>query len=285
MGRYANPYRELTATAELSEPDGRTTRRVPLFWDGGSRWTFRFSPDKVGGWVWRVISRDPGLDGRTGRFRVVPSDRPGSIRPMNGHPYHFERRDGSAFWFMGDTAWALYTDSTDERHNRATVEGYIDTRAEQGFNVVHSMLLSEAGWGHLGGPPFHAIEREEINPAYWQEVDRRIAYVNRRGLIAGLARAWGDKRRVEPYAWRRFPPIEARKRYARFVAARFGAFDVYFIISGEWHGEVRTREDVTEAGVKREFVEIGNALAEAAPHERMVAIHPMTRHGSQGQRA
>jgi hypothetical protein len=34
-GAYANPYVELAADATLTEPDGRTTSALPLFWDGG----------------------------------------------------------------------------------------------------------------------------------------------------------------------------------------------------------------------------------------------------------
>jgi hypothetical protein len=73
--------------------------------------------------------------------------------------------------------------------------------------------------------------------------------------------------------------VEARKRYARYIAARYSAYDVYFIVSGEWHGEVRTRPSTDDA-VRKEFIEIGDALAAADPHGRMVAIHPMTAQGS-----
>jgi hypothetical protein len=77
-----------------------------------------------------------------------------------------------------------------------------------------------------------------------------------------------------------FPNLEARKRYARYIAARYGAFDVYFIISGEWHSEIRTRDNTTEKELKQEFIEIGNVLAQADAHNRMIGIHPMTRQGS-----
>jgi hypothetical protein len=110
-------------------------------------------------------------------------------------------------------------------------------------------------------------------------VDYRLTHANARGVVCGLALAWGDKRKQEPYAWRRFPSLEARKRYARYVAARYSAYDVYFLVSGEWHGEVRTRPS-TEADMKREFVGIGDALAAADPHDRMIGIHPMSAHGS-----
>jgi hypothetical protein len=279
-GECDNPYVEIEAHVELVEPNGETTRCVPMFWDGGSTWKFRFSPDEVGTWRWRTESADGGLRGHGGAFRAIPSDRKGSIRAMRAHPLHFERQDGSPFWFLGDTAWALYTDSAAEEHDRSAVTMYIAARAAQGFNVIHSMLMSEAGWGNRGGPPFEDIGAERINPGYWREVDRRLEYLNHRGLVGGLALAWGDKRGVEPFAWKRLRTLDARKRYARYIAARYGAFDVYFIVSGEWHAEVGTTPGATEDGVKRRFIEIGDALHASDPHDRMIAIHPMTSHGS-----
>jgi hypothetical protein len=198
---------------------------------------------------------------------------------MSEFPRHFQYQNCRPMWFLGDTAWALFTDRSEEQHDRTAAERYLRTRAMQGFNVVHSMMLSEAGWGNNGGLPFTDIATESINPQYWQEVDHRLAFANRQGIVVGLAIAWGDKRKQEPFAWRRFPDLEARKRYARYVAARYGAYDVYFLVSGEWHGEVRTRPS-TEADMKREFVAIGDALAAADPHDRMIGFHPMSDHGS-----
>ena len=276
--RYTNPYVEGSAEASMTGPDGRT-RELPLFWDGETTWRFRFSPDVMGEWRWTVGSRDPGLNGRSGRFIVTPARHKGGIRPMRGHPAHFERQDGSPFWFLGDTAWAFFTDSSEERHDRDAAFRYADARAAQGFNVIHAMMLSEAGWTNKGGPPFIDLSAERLNPGYWQEIDARIEHANSKGLVCGLAIAWGDKRREEPYAWRRFPTVEARERYARYAAARYGAYDVFFLVSGEWHGEVLTRP-APEADVKQEFMRIGDALASADPHDRMIGIHPMADHGS-----
>jgi hypothetical protein len=284
QGTYANPYTELTAQATLTPPEGGQPLSVPLFWDSGATWKFRFAPDRLGVWQWQVSSPDAGLDGQAGSLEVFADDpsgvrRRGSIRPMQNFPRHFERQDGSPFWFLGDTAWALYTDSAEEKHDRAAALRYIDARSVQGFNVLHSMLLSEAGWGNRGGQPFEDIATEKLNPGYWQEVDVRLAHANSKGIVCGLALAWGDKRKIEPYAWRRFPDLAARLRYARYIAARYSAYDVYFIVSGEWHGEVRTRSSDEET-VRQEFIAIGDALHAADPHGRMIAIHPMTAQGS-----
>ena len=279
-GSCENPYTEASATANLTAPDGSRCS-IPLFWDGGRTWRLRFSPDQLGEWAWKTESDDNGLGGKSGQFKVVPSDRKGSIRCMADAPHHFERQDGTPFWFFGDTAWALFTDSDKERHNRKTALEYVDARAEQGFNVLHAMLLCEAGWGNQGGPPFENIAAEQINPAYWQEVDVRLRHVNDRGIVAALFLAWGDKGRNEHYSWNRLPTMEARLRYARYIAARYSAFDVFFLVSGEWHAaSIMAKPRASEETIRQQFIEIGNALHKSDPHGRMIGIHPMTQQGS-----
>lgn len=276
---YTNPYTDLQAEAIIQCPDG-TKRTLGLFWDGASLWKIRISPDLVGKWQFRVNSSDEDLNGQTGRFTCIPSWRKGSIRPMSRFTHHFNSQDGTPLLFWGDTAWALYQDEASEKLDRNVVFHYIDERARQGINVIHSMLLQEAGWGNKNGPPFRNLSKEILNPAYWQEIDIRLKYLNEKAIIGGLVLAWGDKRKKEPFAWRLFPNLEARKRYARYIASRYGAYDVYFIVSGEWHAEIRTRDNVTERAIRDEFIEIGNTLHETDAHKRMIGIHPMIRHGS-----
>lgn len=275
----ANPYKAIAATAILLRPGGGEWK-IPLFWDGGTTWKMRVSPDVTGRWSYRVESKDAGLAKGKGSFEVTASARKGGIIAMPSAPAHFQRQTGERVWFLADTAWGYFTDSPEDNHHRAQAEHYARTRAAQGFNAIHCMMLSEQGVGNDQGPPFKSMEREEINPAYWQEVDRRLAFANAQGLTVGLAVAWGDKGRKELFPWRRFPDVEARKRYAAYAAARYSAYDVYFLVSGEWHGEIRTRDGAVPEGVYREFVEIGDALDAAEPHGRMIGIHPMTNHGS-----
>jgi len=278
-GATANPYTELSAQAVLTRPD-RSTWRIPLYWDGARTWKLRVSPDAPGEWAFRIESADQGLASKNGTFLCTPSKNAGGIRASTLWPGHFERQSGTRFFFLGDTAWGYFTDISETKYDRSKAEEYVRARASQGVTAIHAMLLYEEGDGNRNGPPFEDIAQERINPKYWQEVDSRIAFANRSGLTVGLALAWGDKRKKEPYAWRRFPSLAARERYARYIAARYSAFDVYFLVSGEWHAEVRTREGATDESVFREFVRIGDVLAASDPHDRMTGIHPMTRHGS-----
>jgi hypothetical protein len=276
-GSYANPYAQCSADAELLGPDG-IARSLPLFWDGGSVWKLRFSPALLGQWNWRIHSADAGLDGKHGDFYCRPSARRGSITRMPAAPHHFQYQNGEPIWFMGDTAWSFFTDVPAERHDGASAARYLEHRAAQGFNVIHAMLLSEAGDGNAGGAPFSDLQKELLNPGYWQVVDNRVAFANARGVVVGLVLAWGRKvagaSDREPYAWGRFPGQDARKRYARYIAARYSAYDVYFIVSGEWQAEIRTRPSTTEVELRDEFIAIGDALRSADPHRRMMAIHP-----------
>lgn len=276
-GDYDNPYKELSADATMIEPDGRTTRRVPLFWDGGDTWRFRFAPDKLGTWTWSVESVDPGLNGRKGAFDCVASHRRGSFKPLAGSPYHFQYQNGEKVWFLGDTAWAYLTDNAEEHHDRAAAERYVSNRARQGFNAIHVMLLSEAGWGNRQGLPWTDIAKEKINPAYFQEADERIAFANAQNVVVGLALAWANKGRREQYAWGKIPGFEARRRYARYVAARYAAYDVYFLVSGEWQGEIRNRKS-TEEEIRQEFVRLGDVVQASDPQGRMIGIHPLGRY-------
>ncbi len=49
------------------------------------------------------------------------------------------REDGQPFFWLGDTAWELL-----HRLGKADAEHYLKTRAQQGFNVVQCVLLSES---------------------------------------------------------------------------------------------------------------------------------------------
>lgn len=270
-GTYGNPYTDVMATATFERPDGAATRPLSLFWDGGTTWRLRFSPDVVGAWKWRVTSSDDGLNDQSGSFRCVPSDNRGSVISMPGHPLHFAYQDGTPLWWFGDTAWGLYTNNEEEEHDRAAVEHYLDVRAAQGFNVIHSMLISEVDWGNEGGMPFKDLGQERINPAYWREVDARLASLTGRGIVAGLVLAWTDKGRSKQ-SWQHFPSEDARLRYARYVVARYSAYPVYFVVAGEW--------DITQDddSARRTYEAIGREIQRHDPHNRMRAIHSIGQH-------
>ena len=87
------------------------------FWDGGSTWRVRFAPPAPGEWSYRTSSRDPGLDGKTGRLQCTAwtaaekeanSTRRGFVRVSHDGARpgrYFEYADGTPMLWLGDTWW------------------------------------------------------------------------------------------------------------------------------------------------------------------------------------
>lgn len=262
-GSYTNPYTEVEASATLRGPCGGS-RSIPLFYDGDTTWRLRFSPDTVGLWHYEIRSSEPGLAGRAGQFECMPSHEHGGIQPMVGFPYHFAYQDGTRLWFMGDTQWRGFATEPEKGMNREAFFHYVDVRSRQSFNYIHVDVMGGAGLLSKE-PVFLSFADEVVNPAFFQEVDRRLQYMNARGVTAGLVLAWHRG----PVAWDAFPSEAACQRYARYMVARYSAFNVVFIVSGEW--------DQINPWKKPLFHLIGNEVMACDPHGRMRGIHPCKR--------
>jgi hypothetical protein len=261
-GAYENPYKDVTASATLVRPDGREWR-IPLFWDGGASWVLRVSPDVEGGWSWSVSSPDKGLDGRRGTFRCVKSDLRGGIQPMEGHPHHFQYQDGSPFFFFGDKAWRVLQTDRAKRLDHDSAMHHVDVRAEQGFTYMHTELAGTGGLhstGNEGGAMLPDPGGEVINPAFFQEADRRIRHINEKGIILGFVLLYA----LGTPSWRTVKDPEARLRFSHYVVARYAAYHVVFIVTGEWQYMLLSFEA---------FRGIGREIRTADPHGRMIGIH------------
>ena len=77
--------------------------------------------------------------------------------------------------------------------SESSVEHYLKTRASQGFNAVHAMLLSEAGWGNSWEECHSSIYDNKCHLilTIGKKVDARIAFANKQGLIVGLVPGMG----------------------------------------------------------------------------------------------
>ena len=252
-GSYGNPYTAVDATVTFTGPDNQTAT-IPLFWDGGDTWKFRFSPEVKGQWTWTIDSNDNGLDGESGSLNVVASNNTGGIEAKPDAPYHFQYEDGTPFYFFGDTNWSLGQRVNNENVNHETIKEYLDIRASQGFNYIH------ANFGHdpnEGGRIWEGTEGRDLNPGFFQELDRRIEYMNDLGITTGYMLEWAQ-------GWQNdFSSQADRLQYAEYVTARYSAHNVVFIVSGEYD------ETLTYSN----YSEIGQKIDDTDPHDRMITVH------------
>jgi hypothetical protein len=283
QGSYANAYVAVTAEATFTEPGGRK-RSIPLFWAGGIRWRVRFSPDVVGVWTWSVSSSDPGLNGVRGTFTCVTSANRGGIVAMRGYPYHLQYQDGTPYWLFGDTQWEAFADDPGQGLNASAMRRYLALRAGQGFNYIHSEIIGLVRSSNIDAegheqPAFHGYQAEVINPAYFDEVDARLGEANSLGITMGLilmepyftpASKIDPAFRYDNISWMSFPNEAARLRYARYVVARYSAYNVLFLLTLEWGPAPKPIDYQTRVAM---FNRIGVEVGNHDPHHRLLGIH------------
>ncbi|MHC4521529.1 MAG: DUF5060 domain-containing protein, partial [Planctomycetota bacterium] len=114
---YENPYTDVTVWVDLKGPGFE--KRCYGFWDGGGTFRVRVLAPATGTWSWKSGSQpaDSGLAGVRGTFEATTwteaekeqnPNRRGMIRSTaNGHA--FEYADGTPFFLVGDTWWAVPT--------------------------------------------------------------------------------------------------------------------------------------------------------------------------------
>ncbi|MGQ0636494.1 MAG: apiosidase-like domain-containing protein [Planctomycetaceae bacterium] len=224
---YANAYADATLSVTYTGPGGRTLRAYG-YWDGGNTFKFRCMFPEPGSWNWQTRCSDTtntGLHNRTGSVEVSAYDgtnrlyQKGYLKVGGGKRY-LTYADGSPFLWMGDTAWTATS-----RASQNDWQKYIDDRRDKSFSVVQIItarsLISDTSDADEkdvdGNAPFIGAGLGQWNPAYWQGLDRKIAYANDQGIIVLLVGI------MEPVF--RYPSAADARLFARNIAARlYGNF-------------------------------------------------------------
>lgn len=259
----ADPWTELSV--ELTAPDGGS-RTVRGFWDGGRTWRVRFMPDAPGTWTYRTATQPAvdGLSGEEGRFMVVEAADTATVFLQHG-PVHISdeghylaHRDGTPFFWLGDTAWNGALRSTEE--DWAT---YLADRAGKGFSVIQFVTTQwrAAHTDAEGNVAYVGYDSIQVNPAFFQRLDRRVDAVNEAGLLAAPVLLWalGEPEQVPGKL-----PEEQAIRLARYLTARYGAHHVAWILGGD--------ENYSGANAER-WLRIGRGVFDEAGHAP-VTLHP-----------
>jgi hypothetical protein len=199
---YENPLQDAKVRVTFTAPSKRT-QTVDGFWDGGTTWRVRFSPDEVGTWTYLTSATpesETGLHAQKGSLRVAASmgttrlERHGPIRVAQGRTY-LEHADGTPFFWLADTGGNAALLSTPEEF-----EHHIRERVRQRFTAVQwvaTQWRAAPQGDRLHELAYTGTERIAINPAFFQAAGRegRRAESRRPGERAGDA--VGDRRRVE----------------------------------------------------------------------------------------
>lgn len=143
--------------------------------------------------------------------------------PIKVHPdnRYLMTSDGKPFFWLADTAWELF-----HRLDEKEASFYLDSRKEQGFNVVQAVVLAELDGIHTpnanGDIPFLNLENWEYNEAYFNHVDRVLDLALEHDIHIALLPTWGDK--LFKNSWGTGPEIfnpETAYFYGKWIGKRY----------------------------------------------------------------
>lgn len=206
---HPNLYQSAELRAEFRSPKGGSTKVMPAFWDGARTFRIRFAPDFEGRWDLRLISNIAAIDKKIFSFEASPARTRGFIEVFNSRYFRYQAPESPHYW-MGFTSRG-FSSMPWESFTRLA-----DARAEQKFNHLRGLVLGlpDTAKAVLADPGQPSVE-------HFRELDRRIAYLNSKGIVADLVLAGADNELADL-----LPERAQRERYVRYVVARYGAYNV-----------------------------------------------------------
>ena len=239
LAAHPNPYESVKLEGEFRSPSFKTYL-MPAFWDGGGKMILRFTPTEAGQWNYRFKGNLAAVDGKAGTFNAGTSDAPGFIQPANVH-----------HWWTDNKKPHLWMGYIDDRFPFASSQEFdqaLDEAAQNKFTHFRGSIL-----GGAADKSRVYLGPDKPNPAYFDELDRRILSIHKRGLVSDLILASNPD-----YVVSLFPDWQARERFIRYIVARFAPMNV------TWQG-LQEFEDYS--GGRALLKELGTALAKIDPYQ------------------
>jgi Domain of unknown function (DUF5060)/Protein of unknown function (DUF4038) len=207
IAAHRNPYLDVQLHVEFKSPQFHTYA-MPAFWDGGHRMLVRFSPTEAGQWSYRTTSNIPSFDAKEGAFNAASSDSPGYVKAANVHHWATDNKQPHL--------WLGYIDDRFAFNPPQELEQKLSEAVENKFTHFRGSILGTAadhGWVYRGP--------DQPNTAYFDELDRRVLSIHKRGFTIDLILAHDPD-----YITALFPDWQARDRFIRYIVARYAAFNV-----------------------------------------------------------
>ena len=229
------------------------------------------APGKCRRWIYALAAASltvpfAGCSGTTG-----PGDGMGRLAVSENHHFFVDESSAPFFW-LADTAWSLPLNL-----DRAETIEYLDTRAEQGYNVIQTVAIFPQAGGpgpnRYGDNPFGVglddlRVTEGSDPGdpeqydYWDHLDFVVDAAADRGLRVALAPVWASAQVGELIS------EDNAARYGEFVGARYADDEVIWVLGG----------DASADGVEDVWRELARGIAIGATRAEDYSTTLMTYH-------
>lgn len=141
---------------------------------------------------------------------------------------------GQPFFWLADTAWNFFITL-----KRPEAEYYLETRRQQGFNVIQAVILGEFDGLHKpnanGHLPLLGDDPSRPNEYYFRHVDDLIRLAAQKGIYVAVLPTWADK--VNGSLWGTGPQIfnvDNARIYGHYLGNRYrNDSNVLWILGGD----------------------------------------------------
>lgn len=281
-----NPFTDILLTGIFKHESGKEYH-VEGFCDSydGSVFRLRFLPCLLGKFSYGITWKNKGKEKHfSGKLTVTPSGNHGLVKVDPQYPSHFIREGtGRHYFWNGTTAyWMMgWKDETIIRNaidrfaslgvNRIRVA--INGRQDDGKRWYEPMVKESEQFTFLLNPwpaqnpcsldhPDFDVTR--FNIPYWQKLDRLVEYAQKRDICISLIfYVDGLEHGCDPFNKANMGGDD-EKRYYRYAAARYSAFNnVMWDVANEYH--LFRNEEWVET--------MGKFLYSIDPYKHLISVH------------
>jgi hypothetical protein len=256
-----NPFTEIQLSAEFT--NGNLKKTIYGFYDGNGIYKIRFMPQETGTWNWITSSNSKPLNNKKGSFECIAPTGNNHGPVVVKDTFYFAYSDGEPHYSFGTTcyAWVHQGDSMADLTLKTLANGYFNKIRFCIFPKDYDWNKNEPLFYPFEGKPLKDWDFTRFNPAYFQNVEKRIEQLDALGIEADLIV-------FHPYDRWGFQNMDTQtdERYIRYVIARFSAYkNVWWSMANEY--------DFMRAKKMEDWDKFIELFAENDPYNHLRGIH------------
>ena len=241
--------------------------RVLAFNRGGNRWSARFVAQEDGEYLFKLLDKEAKVNITSSSEKISNFNY---IKLSKDKRYLVDSQDKPFFW-LSDTWWMALS-------SRLSWEDFVklaNIRRKQGFNVIQLVAglmpdvdrFDERAFNSEGYP--FDCDTGEINPAYFDEADKRVKYLVNLGFSVMIVGSWG-------YYLNIFGK-EKMQEFWRYIVARWGSLNVVWCIAGETTMPyyLSKNRSLEQHDLKSGWSELAQYIRDIEAFGRLITTHPI----------
>jgi len=225
-----NPFTDVQLSAKFS--NGEQEKMVSGFYDGNGIYKIRFMPQVIGSWTFTTSSNLKSLNNKKGKF-VCFSNKVNNHGPVIvKDTLNFSYSDNKPYFPFGTTcyAWVHQGDSLAELTLKTLSNGYFNKMRMCIFPKDYDWNKKEPLLYPFEGKALANWDFSRFNPAYFQNIEKRIAQLDSLGIEADLIV-------FHPYDRWGFSKMDRMTDdlYINYIISRFAAYkNVWWSMANEY---------------------------------------------------